>query len=133
MLLEQQPGRAAGDQAHPGQGADPLGGDLPVAMPVGLTAGRAHGRALARVQDAELDASLVGDLAHQAAERVDLTHDLSLAETADRRVAAHLPDLVEVEAAQGHAHPESRRGGGRLDAGVPAANDEHVEVVVPVR
>ena len=58
---------------------------LPVELAVGLRAGPAHGRPLAAVEDAELDAGGIGDAAHQAVQRVDLAHQVALAEPADRR------------------------------------------------
>jgi len=53
---------------------------------------RTHRRALAAVQYAELDARPVDRSAHDAVERIDLAHEMGLAEPADRRVARHLAD-----------------------------------------
>ena len=60
---------------------------LAVETPVDLRARAADGRALGAVKQAELNARLVRQRAHQAAERVDLAHEVTLAEAADRRVA----------------------------------------------
>ena len=59
-----------------------------IELAVGLGARPLHRRALAAVEDAELDAGGVGGAAHQAVERVDLAHQMALAEPADRRIAA---------------------------------------------
>ena len=66
-----------------------------VELAVGLGARAAHRRALAAVEDAELDAGGVGGAAHQPVERVDLAHQMALAEPADGRIAGHLADRVE--------------------------------------
>ena len=66
-----------------------------VELAVGLGARALHGRALAAVEDAELDAGGVGGAAHQPVERVDLAHEMALAEAADRRIAGHLADRRE--------------------------------------
>ena len=59
-----------------------------IELAVGLGARALHRRALAAVEDAELDAGGVGGAAHQPVERVDLAHQMALAEPADRRIAA---------------------------------------------
>ncbi len=56
-----------------------------VELAVGLRARPAHRRPLAPVEHPELDAAAVGDASHQAVERVDLAHEMALAEAADRR------------------------------------------------
>jgi hypothetical protein len=95
---------------------------------VGLAARRAHRRALAGVQRAPLDAGAVGRPRHDAAQRIDLAHQVALADAADRRVAAHLPhglDLVRQQQ-RARAHARSRQRG--LGAGMAAADDDHVEI-----
>lgn len=61
-----------------------------VQNPVCLGTGGAHGGAFARIQNAELDAAFVGSQRHRAAHRIDLFDQMALANTAYRRVAAHL-------------------------------------------
>ena len=63
-----------------------------IELAVGLGARALHRRALGAVEQAELDAGGVGDPAHHAVERIDLAHQVALAEPADRRVAGHLAD-----------------------------------------
>ena len=65
----------------------------PVELAVGLGARSLNSGPLAAVEDAELDAGGVGGAAHQPVERVDLAHEVALAEPADRRVAGHLADV----------------------------------------
>ena len=63
-----------------------------VEPPVGLGPRPAHRRSLAAVEHAELDAAAIGDAAHQPIERVDLAHQMALAQAADRRIAGHRAD-----------------------------------------
>ena len=63
-----------------------------VELAVGLGARALHRRALGAVEQAELDAGRIGDPAHQAVQRIDLAHQMALAEPADGRVAGHLAD-----------------------------------------
>src|SRR5262249_23499328 len=56
----------------------------------------AHSRTPRTVQHAELDARLVGDFAHDATQRIDLAHEVSLRGPTDSWIAAHLCDRVEV-------------------------------------
>ena len=88
-----------------------------------------HGRPLRAVEDAKLDAGGVDRLPHHAPERIDLADELRLADAADRRVAAHLADGVAVCREQCHAGSQPRRRAGRLHAGMPGADHEHVIVV----
>ena len=95
--------------------------------PVGLGARRPHRRALGAVQDAEVDAGFVGRRRHRAAQRVDLLDQVALADAADRRVAAHLPQGLDVVRQQQRRRAHARRGERGLGAGVAAADDDHVE------
>ena len=94
---------------------------------IGLRARRAHRRTLARIEGTELDAGAIGRLRHRAAERVDLLDQVTLADAADRRVAAHLPERFDALRQQQRAHAHARRGQGGLGAGVAAADDDDVE------
>ena len=91
---------------------------------VGLGARRAHGRAFAAVQRAEVDAGAIGGARHGAAERVDFLRQMAFADAADSRVAAHLPQRLDVLRQQQRAHAHARRGERGLGAGVAAADDD---------
>ena len=65
---------------------------LPVQGPIGLGAGRPHGRALARIERTKLDAGAIDCPRHGSTERVDLPRQVALANAANGRVAAHLPE-----------------------------------------
>ena len=64
----------------------------PVELAVGLGARALDGGALAAVEDAELNAGSVGGARHHAVERVDLAHQMALAQAPDRRIARHFAD-----------------------------------------
>ncbi len=78
-----------------------------------------------------MDAGPVGCAGHDAAERIDLPREVALADAADRGIAAHLPDGFEILREQKRACSETRRGRRGLGAGVSAADDDHVELLVP--
>src|SRR5581483_3186340 len=62
----------------------------PVHLLVALGARRPNGRTAARVQKPELNADGIGDFPHHAAERVDLSHEVALGNSANGGVAGHL-------------------------------------------
>ncbi len=97
-----------------------------IQQPVRLGSGGAHGRSLAPIEDAEMDTRAIGRPRHQAAEGVDLLHQVALADTADRRVAAHLADGLDVVRQQQRARAAACRRQGRLGAGMAAAHHDHV-------
>ncbi len=58
-----------------------------IELAVDLRPRATHGRALRAIQHLVLNATDVGHSPHQAVKRIDLTHQMALAETTDRRVA----------------------------------------------
>src|SRR5580700_9642598 len=101
----------------------------PVELPVRLRARGAHRRTLARVQGAKLDAGAIGAARHGAAERVDLTNQMTLADAADGGVAAHLAQSVDALRQEQRAHSHARRGERSLGACVAAADHDDLEGV----
>ena len=99
---------------------------LLVAPLVGLRPRTVHGRAFAAVEQAELQAGRVDRLPHGAAQRIDLADDLPLGHAADRRVAAHLGDRVQVDRQQRRARSHAGGGQGRLGAGVSGTHHDDV-------
>jgi hypothetical protein len=53
-----------------------------------------------------LNAHCVRELAHHAAQRIDLTNQVPLGDTSDRRVAGHLGDQIYVHGDHGRVEPE---------------------------
>src|SRR2546430_2477849 len=87
---------------------------------------RAHRRALAGIERAELDAGAVSRPGHGAAQRVDLAHQVSLADAADGRIATHLAQGLDALSQQQRARSHACGGEGRLGAGMTAADDDDV-------
>ncbi len=109
-------------------GQDRLHG-LAIELAVGLGARPAHRRALAAIEDAELDAGAVGGAAHHPVERVDLPDQMPLGQAADRRIARHFADGFDFMGEQQGAGAQARGRRRRLAAGVPAADNHHVESI----
>ncbi len=121
-LLEVEVGLSLQDVLH-GGAVEPL---------VALGPGRLHGRPLAGVQHADLDEGLVGDLAHLAAEGVDLADEVALGRAADGGVAGHEGDVLQVHAEEEGPAPHA---GGRqrcLAAGVAGADHDDVVHLDPI-
>ena len=90
--------------------------------PVRLRARRPHGRPLARIERAKLDPGFVRRDRHRAAERVDLLDEMPFADAADRRVARHLPERLDVVRQQERPAAHPRAGERSLGPGVAAAD-----------
>jgi hypothetical protein len=91
-----------------------------------LRSGGAHGRPLAAVEDAEMDAGTIGRARHQTTQGVDLLDQMTLADAADGRIAAHLADGLDIVRQQQGAGAEARRRKRGLGTGMAAADDDHV-------
>ena len=74
-----------------------------------------------------MDAGAVRGLSHRAAEGVDLADEVTLADAADRRIAAHLPERLDALGEEQSARSGAGRGKGRLGTGVTAPDDDDVE------
>ena len=99
----------------------------PIEFPVGLSAWSLDGGALAAVEHAKLNASRVGSARHHSVERVDLTHQVTLAQAADGRVAGHLADRRGTEGHQRCRGAATRRRGRGFASGMSAADDNDVK------
>ena len=96
---------------------------------VALCARAPHGGTAAGVEQAKLDSGGVRDDAHHSPEGVDLAHKVTLRDAADRRIARHLRDEIEVEREQGRAQTHSRRRDCSLAAGMARAHNDDVELL----
>ena len=77
-----------------------------------------------------MDPAVVRGHRHRPAERVDLLDEVPLADPADGRVAAHLPQRFDALGEQQRLRAGPRRGQRRLGAGMAATDDDHVEGAV---
>ena len=100
----------------------------PIQRPVSLGAGGAHRRALAGIEDPELNARRIRRPRHGAVKRIDLPHQVALADPPDGGIAGHLPDRLDTlgEQQRRGAHTGRRQRG--LGPGVAAANHDYIEL-----
>ena len=99
-----------------------------VQNPIGLGAGGAHGRAFAGIENTKLDAGLVGGQSHRAAQGVHLFDQMAFANAANRWIATHLPQGLDVVGQQQGLASHARRRQRRLRAGMAAADNDDVKV-----
>ena len=104
----------------------------PIELSVGLGARALDGWAFAAIEDAELNARRIGGARHDAIERIDLAHQMALAQAADRRIAGHLADCRETVGDQRGSGAAARRRGRGFAPCVPAADDNDVKSHVGV-
>src|SRR4029077_8815999 len=109
------------------RGSDRLHYRRGVELSVGLVARTAHRWPLAAIEHTKLNSGGVSDAAHQAVERIDLTHQMAFAKTADRWIARHRANAREALRDKGHARARARGRRRRLASGVAAANHNHIE------
>ena len=83
--------------------------------------------ALAPVQDPELDAGPVDDPRHLPAQGIDLLHEVPLGKAADRGVAGHERDAVQVHGQ--HQRGAAHAGGGKRSFAPGMAGADHDDVV----
>ena len=99
-----------------------------VQNPVGLGAGGAHSRAFAGIENTKLDARLVGSQSHRAAQGVHLFDQMAFADAANRWIATHLPQGLDVVGQQQGLASHARSRQRRLGAGMAAADNDDVKV-----
>ena len=100
-----------------------------IGLLVTLRARRPHGRAARSIQQAELDADRVGNLAHDAAERVDFADQMSLGNATHRRIARHLRNQVDVERVERGLQAHARGGHGGLASGMAGTHHHYIELL----
>src|ERR1051326_6425984 len=74
---------------------------------VGLRTGRPHRWTAARVKQAEFNSSFTSSQTHDAAQRIDLPHKMTLCNSADCRIARHLRDQIRVHRVKGCIQPHA--------------------------
>ena len=89
----------------------------------------AHRRPLAPVQQLEMDARRVRHPAHQAVERINLTHQMPFADPTDRRIARHFSQRFQLVSQQQRARAHAGGGRGGLTAGMATADNDDVKMI----
>ncbi len=103
---------------------------LAVEFPVGLGPWAPNGGALRAIEHPELDPAAVDGAAHDAVERIDFAHKVSLAEPADGRVARHLANGFHPVRDEHGARTDTCRRRRGLAAGVAATDHDNVVAFV---
>src|SRR6185369_9559977 len=67
-----------------------------IAHTIRLRSRRLNRRSTRAVEQPKLNSGAIDNAAHDAAERVDLAHKMSLSDSANRGIARHLADEVEI-------------------------------------
>ena len=99
-----------------------------VSLLVALRARRPYGRAARSVQQTELDADRIRDLAHDSAKSIHLADQMSLGDAANRRVARHLRDEIDVQRVERGLQSHACGGHGGLASGMASADDDYIEL-----
>jgi hypothetical protein len=99
-----------------------------VEHPIGLGTRRPHRRTLTGIEDAEMDAGPVRCARHDATQGIDFLHQMTLADAANGRIAAHLAEGVDIMREQESTGTQACRRQGRLGAGMTTANDDDLEL-----
>src|SRR5690348_9304087 len=93
---------------------------------IGLAARRAHRGTFRRIQCAPLDAREIRRVRHRAAQRIDLFHEVPFADPANRGIATHLSDRLDVVGEQQRARTAARGCERGFGARVTTAYDNYV-------
>jgi hypothetical protein len=97
-----------------------------VPAPVRLCSGGSNSRSLSPVQESELDTGLIDAPGHLPAQGIDLTHELSLGQATDGRVAGHLGNRIEIRGKQQGAQTDPCSSQRRFAPGVPRPDHDHI-------
>ncbi|KVK42687.1 hypothetical protein L905_04285 [Agrobacterium sp. TS43] len=98
-----------------------------VEPPVGLSARTTDGRSLFAIEHAELDSRCVGNPTHQTIQRIDLANEVSLAQTADGRIAGHDANRLTLMGNKGGFCTMPCSGSSGFAARVATANNNDIE------
>ena len=80
----------------------------------------------ARIQQPKLNPRLIRHHPHHPAQRVDLPHQVPLRNPANRRIARHLRNQIQVQRKQCRAQSHPRRRHRRLATGVPRTHNDDI-------
>jgi hypothetical protein len=80
----------------------------PVSQTVRLGAWRLHRRTSGTIQQAKLNAGAIDHAAHNSAKRINLAYEVAFRNPADRRVAGHLTDEIQVKCNQSGFSTQTR-------------------------
>ena len=100
-----------------------------ISLLVRLSPRAVHRGAFAPVEHSELDTGGVNRFPHQAAQSIDLAHDLAFGHATNGRIARHLSDGIEIGGQQSGLGSDASRRGSGFRSGVSCANHDHVVLI----
>jgi len=106
--------------------ADKLGYGFPVQPPIRLDPRPLNRRPLASVEHTAVDRGPICRARHQPFEDVELANQMAFADTANRRVAGHLPDVLSPKGDEADLGTPARGRGRRFAARVSPTDDQNV-------
>jgi hypothetical protein len=101
---------------------------LAIKRPVRLCTWSPYSRALPAIQNPELYPGRVRRAGHNSIQRVDLAHKMSLAQSANGRIAGHDPDRLDPLGEKCSPGAKARCSASRLDAGMSATYHNDIEI-----
>ena len=103
-----------------------------VALLVRLSPWAVHGWTFANVQHAKLNAGRIDRLAHQATQRIDFANHVAFADPADRRIAAHLADGIQVRCDQRRLRAQPSCSGSGFGSRMTGSDNNDIVLVFNV-
>ena len=99
------------------------------ALAVGLHTRPLHRAAFRTVEHPVMDRTRIGRARNHPVKGIDLADEMALAQTTDRRITTHGADRCRIERDERGARAHACGNRRRLDAGMPAANHDDIELV----
>src|SRR5215213_2921608 len=88
---------------------------------------RLDGRSTRTVQQPELNAGAIDHAAHNPAQGIDLSHKMPLGDSANRWIARHLTDEIEIQRDQSSFSTKPRRRRSSFAARMPGSDHDYAE------
>lgn len=98
----------------------------PILLLVALRPWRPHRRSATGIQQSKLNPNGVSHLSHHPTERINLANQMTLRNPADRRIARHLRDEVDIHRDHRRLQSQPRTRPRRLTAGMTGANYDNI-------
>jgi hypothetical protein len=97
---------------------------------VRLSSRRLNRRASTPIQQTELNTGPVDDPTHDSAQSVNLSHNVPFRDSADGRIAGHLPDEIQIDRHKRGFRTKPRRRRRGFAPGVAGSNYDHIKLLV---
>jgi hypothetical protein len=97
---------------------------------ISLSSRRLHRGTTGTIEQPELNSCAIYNPAHNAAERVDFSHEVSLRDSTNGGIAGHLADEIQIQRNEAGFRAQSSRGRSGLTARMAGANHYYIEDLV---